>query len=246
VKYHDQRDVNGGKGKIVFDFTQQFIANLRELGIVAHLRERTFTLAPLSKTANIEVQQQDEAKESQHCGVYARSLPSLERTYGPARRRWGAILHFVALDDMRRAPQGGVIVLLDATGEDFKEDGILFGQTDPYPILYRKHPNVPKHSINVNSNDPDALEGEDYLDYSLIQLPDKDFARNLHVVLSELYLKCAIIHGTAHFPLPFLPDELAFVRRGRSGGETITTALWFADRKFHFANLADRTQSGGF
>ncbi len=61
----------------------------------------------------------------------------------------------------------------------------------------------------------------------MIQLQDKDFARNLHVVQSELYLKCAIIHGTAHFPLPFLPDELAFVRRGRSGGETITTALWF-------------------
>jgi len=155
-------------------------------------------------------------------------------------------LRFVALEDMRRAPQGGVIVLLDATAEDFKEDGILFGQTDPYPALYREHPNIPKHSINVNSNDPDALEGGDYLDYSLIQLPDKDFARNLHVVLSELYLKCAIIYGAAHFPLPFLPDELAFVRRGRSGGETITTALWFAEHQLHFANLGDPTQSEAF
>jgi len=56
VKYHNLRDVNAGKGKIVFDFTRQFIANLMEVGIVAHLRERTFTLAPLSKTASIEAQ----------------------------------------------------------------------------------------------------------------------------------------------------------------------------------------------
>jgi hypothetical protein len=242
VKYHDLRDVNAGRGKIVFDFTQQFIANLKEVDIVAHLRERTFTLAPLSKTANIEVQQLKEV------GIYdnrLRRAHSLDDYVDLFQGMYPA-LRFVALEDIRRAPQGGVIVLLDATAEDFKEDGILFGQTDPYPVLYRGHPNVPKHSINVNSNDPDALEGGDYLDYSLIQLPDKDFARNLHVVLSELYLKCAIIHGTAHFPLPFLPDELAFVRRGRSGGGTITTALWFADQQLHFVNLGDPTQSEAF
>jgi len=147
---------------------------------------------------------------------------------------------------MRCAPQGGVIVLLDAAAEDFKEDGILAGQADPYPVLYREYPNIPKHSINVNSNDPDALEGGDYLDYSLIQIQDNDFARNLAVVLNELYLKCAIIHGTVHFPLPFLPDELAFVRRGRFGGETITTALWFAEHQLHFADLGDPAQSGAF
>jgi len=242
VKYHDLRDVNAGKGKIVFDFTQQFIANLKEVGIVAHLRGRTFTLAPLSKTANIEVQQLKEV------GTYdnrLRRTHSLDDYVDLFQGMYPA-LRFVALEDMRRAPQGGVIVLLDATAEDFKEDGILFGQTDPYPVLYREHPNVPKHSINVNSNDPDALEGGDYLDYSLIQLPDKEYARNLAVVLSELYLKCAIIHGTAHFPLPFLPDELAFVRRGRFGGETITTALWFAEHQLHYADLGDPTQSGAF
>ena len=242
VKYHDLRDVNAGKGKIVFDFTQQFIANLKEVGIVAYLRERTFMLAPLSKTANVAVQQLKEV------GIYDNRLKrahSLDDYVDLFQSMYPA-LRFVALEDIRRAPQGGVIVLLDATAEDFKEDGILFGQDDPYPLLYREHPNVPKHSINVNSNDPDALEGGDYLDYPLIQLPDKDFARNLYVVLSELYLKCAIIHGIAHFPLPFLPDELAFVRRGRSGGETITTALWFAEHQLHFANLGDPTQSEAF
>jgi len=242
LKYHDLRDVNAGRGKIVFDFTQQFIANLREVGIVARLRERTFKLATLSKTANIAVQQLKEV------GVYdnrLRRVHSLD-DYVELFQSMYPALRFVALEDIRQAPQGGVIVLLDAVAEDFKEDGILFGQTDPYPILYREHPNIPKHSINVNSNDPDALEGGDYLDYSLIQLPDKDFARNLHVVLSELYLKCAIIHGPVHFPLPFLPDELAFVRRGRFGGKTITAALWFAEHQLHFANLGDPPQSEAF
>lgn len=242
VKYHDLRDVNAGKGKIVFDFTQQFIANLKELGIAAHLRERTFTLAPLSKTANIAAQQLKEV------GVYdnrLRRTHSLD-DYVDLFQGMHPDLRFVALEDIKSALQGGVIVLLDATADDFKEDGILSDQTDPYPALYREYPNIPKHSINVNSNDPDALEGGDYLDYSLIQLPDKDFARNLAVVLSELYLKCAIIHGTAHFPLPFIPDELAFVRRGRFDGETITTALWFTEHQLHFANLGDPTQSEAF
>jgi len=242
VKYHDPRDVNAGKGKIVFDFTQQFIAHLKELGIVAHLRERTFTLAPLSKTATIDVQQLQEV------GLYdnrLRRAHSLDDYVGLFQSMYPA-LRFVALEDIRRAPQGGVIVLLDAAAEDFKEDGLLFGRADPYPALYKEHPNIPKHSINVNANDPDALEGGDYLDYPLIQLPDKDFERNLDVVLRELFLKCAIIHGTAHFPLPLLPSELAFVRRGRYGGETITTALWFADQQLHYAYLGNPAQSQAF
>lgn len=237
IKYHDLRDVNAGRGKIVFDFTQQFIANLREVGIVARQRERTFMLASLSKTADIAVQRLTEV------GVYdnrLRRTHSLDDYVGLFQGIYPNI-HFVALEDITHAPQGGVIALLDATAEDFEEDGLLFDQDDPYPALYKEHPHIPKHSINVNTNDPNALEGGDYLDYSLLQLPDKDFKRNLDVVLSELYLKCAIIHDTARFPLPFIPDELAFVRRRYFDGDTITTALWFAEQQLYFADLGDPT-----
>ncbi|HLG75462.1 MAG TPA: hypothetical protein VFA09_19870 [Ktedonobacteraceae bacterium] len=242
IKYHDLRDVNAGRGKIVFDFTQQFIVSLREVGIVAHLRERNFTLAPLSKTADIAVQQLTEV------GIYdnrLRRTHSLDAYLDLFQGMYPA-LRFAALDDIASAPQGGVIVLLDAAAEDFEEDGLLFGRDDPYPPLYREHPNVPKQSINVNTNDPDALEGGDYLDYSMLQLSDKDFKRNLDVVLSELYLKCAIIHGTARYPLPFIPDELAFVRRRPFDGDTITTALWFAEQQLHFIDLGDPAQSEPF
>src|SRR5947209_114356 len=135
VKYHDMRNVNAGRGKIIFDFTQQFIANLFEVGIVAHLRERTFTLATLSKTANVDVQQLKEI------GIYdnrLRRTHSLDDYIGLFQSIHPA-LHFVALEDITYAPQGGVIVLLDATAEDFEEDGILFGHDDPYPALYREH-----------------------------------------------------------------------------------------------------------
>ncbi len=102
VKYHDLHDVNAGKGKIVFDFTQQFIANLKEVGIVAHLRERTFTLAPLSKTANIEVHQLKEV------GIYDNRLRRAHSLDGYVDLFQGIYpaLHFVALEDMRRAHRG--------------------------------------------------------------------------------------------------------------------------------------------
>lgn len=237
IKYHDLRDVNAGRGKIIFDFTQQFIANLREVGIVADLRERTFMLAPLSKTADIAVQHLTEI------GIYdnrLRRIHSLD-DYIVLFQSMYPNLRFVPLEDITRAPQGGVIALLDATAEDFKEDGILFGQDDPYPALYKEYPHIPKHSINVNTNDPDALEGGDYLDYSLFQLSDRDFQRSLDVVLSELYLKCAIIHGTERFPLPLIPDELAFIRRGYFDGVNVTVALWFAEQQLYFTDLGDPT-----
>ncbi len=155
-------------------------------------------------------------------------------------------IHFEALEALTQAPRGGVLVLLDAKAEDFEEDGILAGENDPYLALYRAYPHIPKQSFNVNLNDPDALAGGNYLDYPMLHPQDKDLQRNIHVALSELYLKCAVIYGTAHFPLPLLLEDMAFIRKGRDDGATFTTALWFEENQLHFADLRNPEESAPF
>ncbi len=242
VKYHDPRDLDAGKGKIVLDFIQQFLANLRELGMTGHAKERIFTLSSPPRHVDLPVQQLGVV------GVYDNRL---KRTHLLADyvRLFNSIspgVRFVALDDVENAPEGGVLVLLDAKAEDFEEEGMLSSESDPYLALYTAHPEIPKQSLNVNTNDPDALEGGDYLDYPLLQPEDGDLARNLGVALSELYLKCAIVHGIGRFALPLLPKELAFIRKARFGGEGFTTALWFEGDRLRFHDWRDPAQREAF
>jgi hypothetical protein len=242
VKYHDPRDPDAGKGKIVLDFIQQFLVDLKELGITGHAKERTFTRASPPKHVDLSVQRLGLV------GVYDNRLQRahLLADYVDLFNNMSPGVHFVALDDVRNAPEGGVLVLLDAKAEDFDEDGMLSGESDPYPALYTAHPEIPKQSLNVNTNDPDALEGGDYLDYPPLQSDDGDLARNLGVALSELYLKCAVIHGIGRFALPLLPKELAFIRRARFGGEVFTTALWFEGDWLRFLDWRDPAQREAF
>jgi hypothetical protein len=242
VKYHDPRNLDAGRGKITLDFIQQFLADLAQLGIIGRPRERTFTLASSPRVADLPVQQLGAV------GIYDNRLKRAHSLAGYANLFKGMHpdLHFVALEDITHAPEGGVLALLDARAEDFEEDGILANQSDPYSALYREYPEIPKQSLNVNPNDPNALEGGDYLDYPMVQPQDDDLERNLRVALSELYLKCAIIRGMERFPLLLIPDEMAFVRRGRFDGTTFTAALWFEGKRLHFANLGDPAESEAF
>jgi hypothetical protein len=242
IKYHDPRDPDAGKVKIVLDFIQQFLADLRELGISGKAKERTFTRASPPRHVDLPVQQLGVI------GVYDNRLKRahLLADYVDLFNSMSPGVRFVALDDIRNAPEGGVLVLLDAKAEDFDEGGMLSGESDPYPALYAAHPDVPKQSLNVNTNDPDALEGGDYLDYPLLQSEDGDLARNLRVALSELYLKCAVIHGIGRFALPLLPKELAFIRRAHFDGEAFTTALWFEGDRLRFLDWRDPAQREAF
>jgi len=242
VKYHDPRNLDASKGKIVFDFIQQFLDELRGLGIVGHAKTRTFTRANSPKQVQLPIQQLSVV------GIYDNRLKRTHplADYVDLFNGLCAETRFIIIENINNAPESGLLVLLDAKGEDFEEDGLLFGKIDPYRTLYAAHPAVPKQSLNVNPNDPEALHGGDYLDYPMLQPEDDDLQRNLGVVLSELYLKCAIIHGTERYPLPLLPHELAFIRKNRYGGETYTVGLWFEDDRLCFVDLRNPTLSGQF
>ncbi len=244
VKFHDPDHLDASKGKIVFDFLQQFLLSLDDLGIPAHIKKRTLTLAHTQKDVDVS------RETLRAVGVYDNRLQRTHPLEAYVALLCGIYptLQFVALENIRNVPHGGVLILLDVKAEDFAEEGILAqsAQCDPYGNLYAEHPDIPKQSLNVNTNDPNALEGGEYLDYPMIQSHDEDFAQKIKAVLSELYMKCALTYGLGHFPLPFIPKNLAFVRKARYAGEPFTTALWFEQGEPRFVNLGNPTQAEVF
>lgn len=243
LDYHNPLRPDEGRGQIVADFVQQFLANLKNIGIIGHTRKRTFTKFQASKQVRLPVQLLGTV------GVYdnrldrtyplAEYIELLKQTSTEIWKNMCLSLQFVAVENPDQAPHGGVLVLLDAKADDFAAGGILAGQTDPYPPLYQKYPDVPKQSLSVNFQDSNALAGKSYLDYPLIDPHDKGVKRNFQVALNELYLKCAILRGADQFPLPFLPEGMAFVRRRKGKRTTQTTALWFENQKLRFADLGE-------
>ena len=241
VKYHDPRNINAGSGKIVYDFVQQFLRYLANLGIIGQPQIRTLTKVQSPQIPTLPIQQLGTV------GVYDNRLNRRQSlvSYIGLFNNLHPDVHFVALEDITQAPQSGVLILLDAKADDFAEDGILRDEKDPYPPLYAAHPKLPKQSLNVNLNDPNALQGRNYLDYQMLQ-SDEPLKRNLDVVLSELYLKCTLIHGFAQFPLPLLSKELAFVRRRNIDDKTVTIVLCFEKDQLHLIDLGDPTQNKHF
>ncbi len=246
LKYHNPHNLDAGRGKIVLDFLQAFLGNLADLGITGHLRTRIVKPAPSPEVALLSVSTLDTVgvvdyrlnKETNSFSDYVDLLNTLPLPFS---------VQFIPVADITFAPRSGIIVLLDAKAEDFEDGGILSSQyEDPYPLLYSQHPNIPKHSFNVNPNDPNALAGGNYLDYPMLQPDDVSFQRKLEVILNELYLKCSIIHGKEIFPLPLIPNEMAFIRRANYYSQKITVALWFENNHVRFTNLDNPQESDAF
>jgi len=243
LKYHDPENLDAGKGKIVLDFLQAFLSNIADLGITGRLRTRLVKPAPAPDVALLPVDTLGTVGVFDNRLNRINSLPNYVSLFNSIF----ASIKFVSVTAITEAPCGGIIILLDAKAEDFVEEGILASQyDDPYPHLYSTHPNIPKHSLNVNSNDPDLLAGGDYLEYPMLQPDDSNFQRKLTVILNELYLKCSLIRGRATFPLPLLPKNLAFIRRNNYNGQKVTVALWFENDQIQFANLDTPHESALF
>jgi len=239
IKFYDPHKLDAGRGKIVFDFVQQFLTSLADLGIVSYAKQRTFTSTQTSKAAHLPIERLGIV------GVYDNRLCGRHELtdYVELFNGMAPALHFLAIERIEDAPQGGLLVLLDAKADDFEENGPLAGEKDTYHAFYRDHPEIPKQSLNVNPNDPDALQGGKYLEYPLIQPHDDTMDMKLKVALNELYLKCALLRSSDLFALPLVPEELAFIRRAYFDGKTFTTALWFTGGQMYFADLGTPFQS---
>lgn len=247
VKYHNPRHIDAGRGKILYDFILTFLAYLQRLGITGHPRQRMLThfKAPVprmlaldfSRLGSVGVYDNRLARGAHSLGDYvdlfARMRPDV--TFTPIE---GPLEQVADLSG-----GSGLLVLLDAHGADFASEGILAGQSDPYQALYQATPTIPKQSLVVNSNDPNALAGGNYLEYPF-PVADRSFTLKLEASLNDLYLKCVLARGFELLPLPLLPSGAtttprAFVRKRREHGVPYTTALWFENGHLRFADLGD-------
>jgi hypothetical protein len=243
LMYHNTKKLDAGRGKIVYDFIPAFLEDLAALGISGHIRKRSFLPASSPDTAFLPT------GNLHTVGVFDNRLDKTHPldAYVDLFNTSNATVQFIPLPDLSLAPRGGAFVLLDARAEDFEEGGILYDKyTDPYPSLYKAYPTIPKQSLNVNPNDIDALAGGSYLDYPLLENHDTNLIRHLDVGLNELYLKCSIIHGQETYPLPLLPDQMAFVRRRTYDGTKYTVALCFENNQPRFIHLENPEEKPAF
>lgn len=112
-----------------------------------------------------------------------------------------------------------LLLIQDCEKQDFENNGpneetagVLHGRfDDPYKAFYVKYPNVPKQSINVNTNDGSEYKSpEDYLNYPYFdEESEKVFNIKFEVCLNELYLKSIILSEheiISNEGLPFISD----------------------------------------
>ncbi|MGO8948125.1 MAG: hypothetical protein ACLQUY_10775 [Ktedonobacterales bacterium] len=240
VKYHDLRHLDASRGKILYDFVQSFLEYLRELEITGHTKQRTLTQFKVKSPETLALDFSNLGSVGVYDNRFARdTYPLVSYVDLLARMRPDVI--FAPVEQLTDLPAGArLLVLLDAGAADFAVDGILAGRQDPYQEFYSSTPGIPKQSLVVNFNDPNALDGRDYLDYPF-PTPSHRLELNLEASVNELYLKCAIVRGFGYLPLPLAPTDRAFVCKDRHDGETYTTALWFGAGRLHFADLGDPT-----
>src|SRR5207248_1303880 len=102
-------------------------------------------------------------------------------------------LTFTTITELSAAQDGAVLIMQDHNKEDFLEGGVLAGQVDPYTDLYTRFPQLPKQSIDVNSNGSEGMTVQEYLDYPFPKMDNEDFQQKVEMALSQLYLKSVIL-----------------------------------------------------
>jgi hypothetical protein len=206
--YHAQnaRQLLPSRGYLLHQFTTRFVEKLQALGIPAQIKQRTWTQYLPSKHVTTLPQRlkqiflfdnrQNRAKHP--ITAYQACLAEHYSAY-----------KFVVIQTLDQALRQPVLILQDTDAEDYEEDGLLFDPdtSDPYKVVYRQFPNVPKQSINVNENSQGTFKGslEAYLDYPMITLTEvgeeveeieteTGWAIQFQVSFHQLYLKDVVIN----------------------------------------------------
>ena len=243
LAYHDLRNIEGSSGKLLADFLHDFRAFLTRYGVASQTKERDFSqfLPPKEK---VHVPLSLLRRVAVYDNRLNRTIPLQDYTH--LFRRLVPDIEFVELFDLSQRDHNAVLMLQDHDKKDFAEGGFLEGQVDPYEVLYKDTPLVPKQSINVNtteaveegeSDDEDVDDLEDDIwseededeegttssqaqGLPLYHFPDSDdkaFQLKLKVSLTQLYLKEVICSGrSVEQWLPFAPTRFLFLRKART------------------------------
>ena len=247
LDYHSQRDPEHTRGKILFDFTQNFIEYLSRYNIAARSKIRNF----------YEFKPDKDAAELPLATLERVSLfdNRLNKTATPIDKYQSLLsnaypqLTFEIIQHISDSSGRPVLIIQDYNKEDFNDDGILVGKQDPYQVIYNNsnYLGVPKQSINVNTNDAQDTLRDKYLAYDLLSLEKDKQARfdlRFNVCLNQLYLKNLIINP--YQVLGYLPSlanenatllQYAFVRKKTYDGSTYRTLVYIENGELVFADL---------
>src|SRR5436853_1646279 len=140
----------------------------------------------------------------------------------------------------------------------------LEGQQDPYGLLYKATPHIPKQSLDVNVpedededdeeddetvvEEAEDMQTEDSMNSLSYPLPTSDnitFKRHLTVALTQLYLKEVIcLKRSVQQWLPPMPTQLLFLRKSRYvvGHAPYETACYIEHDTLCFLDLRDPVQ----
>lgn len=245
LDFHHQYRLEYGRGKILYDFTHNFIEYLGKLGILVQHRWRDFRehktrtedaldLAKLGKVYLFDNR------------INKQTIPIIE--YLAFLQGIYPDITLELLDDLIHAETSPVLLLQDGNSEDFLEERLLQNLDDPYKTIYHnlQYRYIPKQSINVNPNDSAEFNDlEDYLEYASI-IEDESYLLRFDVCMHQLYLKKIVIKDESAFGLlPGLVNETSalgryiFVRRKTDDGENYTVALYVKDGSICFLDLRD-------
>lgn len=215
LDWYSDRNYKESKSFLVHSFKTRFLKFLQYYGLQAVSKSSLFTrldkientLLPIQNLKNVVVFDNRLNKSV----PVSRYLNLMQRAVGDKLK----------IELTETVIDGRPILLIqDCEKQDFKNNdtneetpGVLHsGFDDPYKAFYVKYPDVPKQSINVNTNNgSDYKIAEDYLNYAYFdEESEKVFNMKFEVCLNELYLKSIIIkeHEIIYNEgLPFISDH---------------------------------------
>ena len=246
LDFHSDIEPEHTRGKLLYDFTHNFIRYLGQRGIGARHSERefmqfepatdSFTL-PIGKLGCIYIydhRYQREVQTEQYRLLLERHFPNLR---------------FEQLVELESDLDHPVLILQDFEKKDFDKEGIFGGRQDPYQAVYSDPDLVglPKQTINVNPNHAMGTTSvDDYLFYELDN--GSSFLRQLTVSLDELCMKALVLQrrsvqaflpttvGSATGQAKALADY-TFVRQTTYAGGRYGVLMWIEEDLLHFADI---------
>lgn len=251
LDFHSQLSPERARGKVLYDFINNFVNYLAQYGITVRQKFRDFTEhKPKEANANLPLEKLGDVNLVD-IRRNTRAVPI--QCYQDLLKRKYPKVDFINAHEIDAHTQLPLLFIQDGNKEDFLDGGLL-GRPDPREAAYAAYPNAPKQTINVNPNKAqDFTEPIPYLEYRLICLKKKDAKQNqgkrfdlyFDVCLNQLYLKDLIFNQQKIIGrLPCLDTEdshllhYAFIRKQTFEGNSQTVMVYFRDNKLQFVDLA--------
>jgi hypothetical protein len=247
LDWYSDRNYTESKSFLVHSFKRRFLEFLQYYGLQAFSKSSLFTrldkientLLPIENLKNVVV----------FDNRLNKSVP-IRRYVDLMQDAVGDSLKLELTENVRNGYQ--VLLIQDCEKQDFKSDdptgdetpGVLrSGFEDPYKAFYLKYPNVPKQSINVNTNSgSDYKIAEHYLNYTYFDdESERVFKIKIEVCLNELYLKSIILNESevaTSGGLPFISDYPELLEWGFVQHKHL---LHFVNGRLKFDDLSSKT-----